>query len=118
MFQFDFRFIFCFVVSTDVNQSKALTVRRSVRCLGGVAESGNAAQAVTEEDLLKWVKNDNRRMLHVVYRVGDLDRTIKYNLFFSFSTVKCPKEIIKLKAISNCWQILYGMSWDEASTQA
>ncbi|XP_018446970.1 probable lactoylglutathione lyase, chloroplastic [Raphanus sativus] len=63
---------------SHVNQSKALTVRRSVRCLGGVAESGNAAQAVTEEDLLKWVKNDNRRMLHVVYRVGDLDRTIKF----------------------------------------
>jgi len=28
-------------------------------------------------DLLEWPKKDNRRMLHVVYRVGDLDRTIK-----------------------------------------
>ena len=46
-----------------------------------VNASGNAAQASTsavEENVLKWVKKDNRRMLHVVYRVGDLDRTIKY----------------------------------------
>jgi len=46
-----------------------------------VAESGKAAQAstaTTQDDLLTWVKNDKRRMLHVVYRVGDLDRTIKY----------------------------------------
>uniref|UniRef100_A0A1J3FZD3 lactoylglutathione lyase n=1 Tax=Noccaea caerulescens TaxID=107243 RepID=A0A1J3FZD3_NOCCA len=56
-------------------------LRRGVKCFG-VAESGNAAQASTsttqEEDLLKFVKDDNRRMLHVVYRVGDLDRTIKF----------------------------------------
>lgn len=53
-------------------------------CLG-VAESGKASTAATEEDLLKWVKDDNRRMLHVVYRVGDLDRTIKYILTSWFS---------------------------------
>lgn len=62
-----------------LNTQKLL--RRSVNCLG-VAESGNAAQASTattaQEDLLNWVKNDKRRMLHVVYRVGDLERTIKY----------------------------------------
>ncbi|CAH2065876.1 unnamed protein product [Thlaspi arvense] len=55
-------------------------LRRGVYC-SGVAESGNAAQASTatsQGDLLKWVKDDNRRMLHVVYRVGDLDRTIKF----------------------------------------
>jgi len=52
-------------------------LRRSVNCLG-VAESGKAAQATTQDDLLTWVKNDKRRMLHVVYRVGDMDRTIKY----------------------------------------
>lgn len=62
---------------SHVTQSKLLTLRRSVSCLG-VAESGNASTAATEEDLLKWVKDDNRRMLHVVYRVGDLDRTIKF----------------------------------------
>lgn len=46
-----------------------------------VAAAGNAAQASTaaaQENVLEWVKKDKRRMLHVVYRVGDLDRTIKY----------------------------------------
>ena len=47
--------------------------------------TGNMAQAstaATQESLLEWVKKDKRRMLHVVYRVGDLDRTIKYVLCF------------------------------------
>ncbi|KAK0571672.1 hypothetical protein LWI29_019762 [Acer saccharum] len=46
-----------------------------------VASAGNAAQAstsATQENVLEWVKKDKRRMLHVVYRVGDLDRTIKF----------------------------------------
>lgn len=29
-------------------------------------------------ELLEWPKKDKRRFLHAVYRVGDLDRTIKY----------------------------------------
>lgn len=29
-------------------------------------------------ELLEWPKKDKRRLLHAVYRVGDLDRTIKY----------------------------------------
>ncbi|KAF2617027.1 hypothetical protein F2Q68_00040671 [Brassica cretica] len=29
-------------------------------------------------DLLEWPKKDKRRFLHVVYRVGDLDRTIQF----------------------------------------
>ncbi|XP_043692017.1 lactoylglutathione lyase GLX1-like [Telopea speciosissima] len=33
---------------------------------------------VPNENLSEWVKNDKRRMLHVVYRIGDLDRTIKF----------------------------------------
>ncbi|XP_057985654.1 probable lactoylglutathione lyase, chloroplastic isoform X1 [Hevea brasiliensis] len=47
----------------------------------GVAAAGNIGQASTiasQENSLEWVKNDKRRMLHVVYRVGDLDRTIKF----------------------------------------
>lgn len=51
----------------------------------GIATAGNAAQAstaATQENVLEWVKKDKRRMLHVVYRVGDLDKTIKYVLFF------------------------------------
>ena len=37
-----------------------------------------AATSTTKESVLEWVKNDKRRMLHVVYRVGDLEKTIKY----------------------------------------
>lgn len=46
-----------------------------------MAATGNVAQASTAaapDNVLEWVKKDKRRLLHVVYRVGDLDRTIKY----------------------------------------
>ncbi|KAH7524184.1 hypothetical protein FEM48_Zijuj06G0092200 [Ziziphus jujuba var. spinosa] len=45
------------------------------------AQDGNVAQSsttVTRENVLGWAKNDKRRLLHVVYRVGDLDKTIKF----------------------------------------
>ncbi|MBA0810339.1 hypothetical protein Gohar_002343 [Gossypium harknessii] len=38
----------------------------------------HASTATAQETALEWVKKDKRRMLHVVYRVGDLDRTIKF----------------------------------------
>lgn len=50
-----------------------------------VMASGNVSQSVaaaSPENVLEWVKQDKRRMLHVVYRVGDLDRTIKYALYY------------------------------------
>ncbi|KAL6843367.1 hypothetical protein ACP4OV_027080 [Aristida adscensionis] len=37
------------------------------------SEAGKSAEAV-----LEWNNQDKKRMLHAVYRVGDLDRTIKY----------------------------------------
>lgn len=37
-----------------------------------------AGQVAPNAELLEWPKKDKRRFLHVVYRVGDLDRTIKY----------------------------------------
>ncbi|XP_066353774.1 lactoylglutathione lyase [Miscanthus floridulus] len=43
--------------------------------------TGSAASKPAEvpaETVLDWHKQDNKRMLHAVYRVGDLDRTIKY----------------------------------------
>ncbi|KAF7813864.1 putative lactoylglutathione lyase, chloroplastic [Senna tora] len=62
----------------DLKASKPLRLDGdSVR----VMASGNVSQAspaATPEDVLEWVKQDKRRMLHVVYRVGDLDRTIKF----------------------------------------
>jgi len=40
--------------------------------------SMNTSSAAAQENALDWVKHDKRRMLHAVYRVGDLDKTIKY----------------------------------------
>jgi lactoylglutathione lyase len=37
------------------------------------SEAGKSAEAV-----LEWPKQDKKRMLHAVYRVGDLEKTIKY----------------------------------------
>ncbi|KDO78256.1 hypothetical protein CISIN_1g0228181mg, partial [Citrus sinensis] len=37
-----------------------------------------ASPAAANAELLEWPKKDKRRFLHAVYRVGDLDRTIKY----------------------------------------
>jgi lactoylglutathione lyase len=36
-----------------------------------------AETAQPNAELLEWPKKDKRRILHAVYRVGDLDRTIK-----------------------------------------
>ncbi|XP_057764906.1 lactoylglutathione lyase GLX1 isoform X1 [Salvia miltiorrhiza] len=37
-----------------------------------------ATPVVPSTELLEWPKKDKRRFLHAVYRVGDLDRTIKF----------------------------------------
>lgn len=36
-----------------------------------------ASSALSKEELEAFAASDNRRMLHVVYRVGDLDKTIQ-----------------------------------------
>nr|XP_043626058.1 probable lactoylglutathione lyase, chloroplastic [Erigeron canadensis] len=42
------------------------------------ASMAKGSTTTTKESASEWVKRDNRRLLHVVYRVGDLDRTIKF----------------------------------------
>ncbi|KAK3188398.1 hypothetical protein Dsin_027959 [Dipteronia sinensis] len=37
-----------------------------------------AAPVDPNSELLELLKKDNHRFLHIVYRVGDLDRTIKF----------------------------------------
>ncbi|CAN4094403.1 unnamed protein product [Withania somnifera] len=65
-------------------QSFGLKASKLLREKGGslrISAAGNmahASTAATQENVLEWVKQDKRRMLHVVYRVGDLDRTIKF----------------------------------------
>ncbi|KAK4419967.1 putative lactoylglutathione lyase, chloroplastic [Sesamum alatum] len=43
-----------------------------------IADIAQETTSVTEKDVLEWTKRDKRRLLHVVYRVGDLDKTIKF----------------------------------------
>lgn len=81
----------CMIINcfTAVPQSQYFGLKASEMLRGegsniGMTIAGNAAQASTSsssENLLDWVKQDKRRMLHVVYRVGDLDKTIKYVCF-------------------------------------
>ncbi|XP_009417711.2 probable lactoylglutathione lyase, chloroplastic isoform X2 [Musa acuminata AAA Group] len=55
-------------------------LKKKVNCTMASA-FGNTAETstpVNQEEALEWVNKDNRRMLHVVYRVGDLDKTIKF----------------------------------------
>lgn len=40
--------------------------------------SGQEAEVAASENVLEWPQKDKRRFLHAVYRVGDLDRTIKF----------------------------------------
>jgi lactoylglutathione lyase len=46
--------------------------------MAGAGHVAQASTSATPENVLEWVKQDKRRLLHVVYRVGDLDRTIKF----------------------------------------
>lgn len=41
------------------------------------------------DDLLEWAQKDNRRFLHAVFRVGDIDRAIKYCVAFVFVLEVC-----------------------------
>ncbi|PWA98850.1 glyoxalase/Bleomycin resistance protein/Dioxygenase superfamily protein [Artemisia annua] len=50
-------------------------INKSARTIVSMAQGSTT---ITQETALEWVKSDKRRMLHVVYRVGDLDRTIKF----------------------------------------
>lgn len=43
-----------------------------------MAAAAAAETATMQNNILEWVKRDNRRLLHVVYRVADLEKTIKF----------------------------------------
>ncbi|KAF8033986.1 hypothetical protein BT93_C0301 [Corymbia citriodora subsp. variegata] len=75
-----------FQLGTAVPQSQVLGAKASelLRPAESMIETnniGNVAEMnsnLTEDGALQWAKKDKRRMLHVVYRVGDLDKTIKF----------------------------------------
>ncbi|CAN1838025.1 Probable lactoylglutathione lyase, chloroplastic [Linum perenne] len=76
-----------FQLSSTISQSylsglrKASSLSNVADAMGSVSFVKKAlAERTPDVDLklLNWVKNDKRRMLHVVYYVGDLDKTIKF----------------------------------------
>ncbi|MED6184347.1 hypothetical protein PIB30_046502 [Stylosanthes scabra] len=81
-------FLCCFMVAPrciqPVHEDHSFHTKSSRLLRNGnsieVIASKNMSQGddATEENVMDWVKHDNRRMLHVVYRVGDLERTIKF----------------------------------------
>uniref|UniRef100_A0A0D9VEU5 lactoylglutathione lyase n=1 Tax=Leersia perrieri TaxID=77586 RepID=A0A0D9VEU5_9ORYZ len=56
----------------------AAKLRASPPDAAQAATAAAAAAFGSKEEAFAWAKSDNRRMLHVVYRVGDLDKTIKF----------------------------------------
>ncbi|RLN09660.1 putative lactoylglutathione lyase [Panicum miliaceum] len=74
----------CRLTSGAALNAEQLPLRLTRGATGAAAKiraSADAAQAATfssTDDALAWAKKDNRRLLHVVYRVGDLDKTIKF----------------------------------------
>ena len=52
--------------------------RHAVDATAAAGKLAEPTIASCDENLLDWVKNDERRMLHVVYCVGNLEKTIKY----------------------------------------
>eukprot|EP00897_Mesotaenium_endlicherianum_P003438 jgi/Mesen1/3121/ME000184S02178 len=61
---------------------KSAAGQKNIKRLSVMAQSTEAAaaaaSALSADEAIEFAKQDNRRMLHVVYRVGDLDRTIKF----------------------------------------
>ncbi|KAK4365034.1 hypothetical protein RND71_016392 [Anisodus tanguticus] len=75
-----------FQLTTAITQSQLFNGKapESLNAEGKVIESGTIAElaqskiALNDENASEWIKKDKRRMLHVVYRVGNLDKTIKF----------------------------------------
>ncbi|XP_010915890.1 probable lactoylglutathione lyase, chloroplastic [Elaeis guineensis] len=61
-----------------IRPCKLIRKARGVEASAAGNMTTQASTTVSQEEALEWVKKDKRRLLHVVYRVGDLDKTIKF----------------------------------------
>ncbi|KAJ1690836.1 hypothetical protein LUZ63_014991 [Rhynchospora breviuscula] len=69
------------VVAPSQSFSLKLSKGTQNRSRNLVQANGDAVESSTttsQAEALEWVKQDNHRLLHVVYRVGDLDKTIRF----------------------------------------
>ncbi|KAF7075461.1 hypothetical protein CFC21_080234 [Triticum aestivum] len=53
------------------------TPKLKLRASAGAAQAA-ATSFSSNDEAFTWAKKDNRRLLHVVYRVGDINKTIKF----------------------------------------
>ncbi|GMH12421.1 hypothetical protein Nepgr_014262 [Nepenthes gracilis] len=69
------------VSQSHLFRSKPYELSREESNILEASTAGNVPQmvpTVASENAFNWTKNDKRTLLHVVYRVGDLDKTIKF----------------------------------------
>lgn len=102
----------------NVKPSKLLRTEGNGRQAGKTGNIAQASTVISQEHDLEWVKKDKRRMLHVVYRVGDMDKTIKYVCSAHEKFISLFLHVYVLKWIYRtdvcCFQILHRVPWDEA----
>ncbi|KAK4486837.1 hypothetical protein RD792_006570 [Penstemon davidsonii] len=75
-----------FQLSTVLSQSqlfcdanaKLLRTNEGIETIMPITDIAQATTSLSEESILEWTKTDNRRLLHVVYHVSNLDKTIKF----------------------------------------
>ncbi|KAI5079418.1 hypothetical protein GOP47_0004897 [Adiantum capillus-veneris] len=73
----------CSRLSSALLSSRAHGIQRFEQCKSAYplcvrASTLGTGTATGKESTLEWAKTDNKRLLHVVYRVGDLEKTIKF----------------------------------------
>ncbi|KAK7363755.1 hypothetical protein VNO77_05910 [Canavalia gladiata] len=69
-------FIICLCRCYALTKAISLLLHQLAPCFS--LKTNRSEAALNMADLLEWPKQDKRRLLHVVYRVGDLERTIKF----------------------------------------
>ncbi|MCO5607945.1 hypothetical protein L7F22_062147 [Adiantum nelumboides] len=72
--------LFSSLQRTSEKLSSGLLLQKSKRCSlwRVLANMAGVDTTVSSVEGAEWSKSDNRRFLHVVYRVGDLEKTIKF----------------------------------------
>ncbi|KAK1439456.1 hypothetical protein QVD17_05274 [Tagetes erecta] len=65
-------------LGTVIPQTQLLGAGASTLLDYDISTVENTAKPITVENAIDWSTKDKRKMLHVVYRVGDLEKTIKF----------------------------------------
>ncbi|GJZ16092.1 probable lactoylglutathione lyase, chloroplastic [Tanacetum coccineum] len=66
------------IPQTQLFGANASTLLKFDETVTDISTVAKTTQPIIEDKALDWPRKDKRRMLHVVYRVGDLEKTIKF----------------------------------------